>query len=92
MTISGRFALGRVVATPGALHLLTQHELPVTGLLHRHQTGDWGDIGNEDAQANEDALHLGLRLLSRYQVANHAVWIITEADRSITTLLLPEEY
>lgn len=92
MTPSGRFTLGRVVATPGALQLLEQHEHPVANLLHRHRAGDWGEVCNADAQANEEALHLGLRLLSRYQVENHAVWVITEADRSVTTLLLPEEY
>ncbi len=87
-----RFALGRVVATPGALGALDGAGVWVSDLLSRHQSGDWGDLDSEDRQANEQALTYGARLLSAYPVGSGRVWIITEADRSATTLLLPEEY
>ena len=86
-----RFPIGRVVSTPGALNATTPAE--TFGALVRHVQGDWGDVGREDWQANERALTNGGRLLSVYYT-EHGVkfWIITEADRSATTLLLPEEY
>ncbi len=88
-----RFPLGRTVSTPGALQaLLETGESPLI-FLARHAAGDWGDLEAEDLQANEDALRHGSRLLSAYHTANDTkLWIITEADRSVTTLLLPEEY
>lgn len=98
-----RFALGRVVATPGALRLLQQTGTDAMALLMRHVTGDWGDVCAEDAQENELSLAEGFRLMSVYalplrdRVATDAdtrerVWLITEADRSVTTLLLPADY
>jgi hypothetical protein len=60
--------------------------------LDRHQRGDFGTVGAEDTQANEDAIVHGSRILSSYLVGGERLWIITEADRSSTTLLLPEEY
>jgi hypothetical protein len=82
--------LGMVVATRGALELLAQSgPLP---LLRRHQQGDWGEVGAEDWRANDDAVKHGGRVLSAYTVAGERLWIITEADRSVTTLLLPSEY
>lgn len=86
------FPLGRTVATLGALRLLDHHDLGPLTLLDRHRTGDWGELDPEDVQANNDAVENGDRLLSRYLVFGEAVWIITEADRSVTTILLPSEY
>jgi hypothetical protein len=87
------FSEGRLVATPGALDLLEQTNKSPLEFLSRHLRGDWGDLGQEDKAENELSLKYGLRLLSSYQVTdNQRLWIITEADRSVTTLLLPEEY
>ena len=81
------------MATPGALELLAEHGASPAVLLVRHQTGDWGEgLDDEDQQANEDALRWGTRLLSCYLLEGERLWIITEADRSVTTLLLPDEY
>lgn len=89
-----RFRLGYVVATPGALNALVDAGMHPAELLHRHSAGDWGDLSGEDAQQNDRSVTAGLRILSAYVLAatQHKVWIITEADRSCTTLLLPEEY
>jgi len=87
------FSLGSVVATPNALGLLEQHSIAPLSLLKRHAAGDWGDVAADDARANQDALKFGCRLLSSYRIATDArIWIITEADRSVTTLLLPSDY
>ncbi len=84
-----RFPLGRVLATPGALEL----GVDLFPLLRRHAHGDWGELGDDDRDANERALFSGGRLLSAYTLpGGRRLWIITEADRSSTTLLLPEEY
>lgn len=87
------FELGEVVITRGAMATLNHAgELP-WGLLLRHQSGDWGEIHPEDAELNREALAEGMRVLSCYDLApSGKVWIITESDRSLTTLLLPEEY
>ncbi len=91
--IASRFQLGRTVATPGALRLLERAGIPYIALIRRHVTGDWGDVSGEDAQLNDfAAAGGGSRILSSYPVGNGRVWVITEADRSATTLLLPEEY
>ena len=89
-----RFVLGRVVATPGALEALERAGVTPLRLLGRHETGDWGDLGDEDKAANESALLTGERILSSYNLpgTDERIWIITEWDRSATTLLLPEEY
>jgi hypothetical protein len=84
--------LGRVVATPGALKLLIEVGEGPFDLLARHVTGDWGELCDFDRRQNEIALRDGYRILSSYDVLTGRVWIITEADRSITTILLPEEY
>lgn len=87
------FALGQVLATPGALELLETHQLTALPFVLRHVSGDWGDICAEDRQSNADALQCGYRLMSVYVLSKaERLWIITEADRSSTTLLLPEEY
>jgi hypothetical protein len=84
--------LGRVVATPGALKLLSEIGVHPFDYLARHATGDWGELCAFDRRQNEIALREGLRVLSSYDVLAGRVWIITEADRSVTTILLPEEY
>jgi hypothetical protein len=84
--------LGRVVATPGALNLLEQSGGHPFDYLARHATGDWGELCTFDRRQNEIALRDGYRVLSSYDVLAGRVWVITEADRSITTILLPEEY
>jgi hypothetical protein len=84
--------LGRVLATPGALQLLLEEGGHPFELLARHATGDWGELCAFDRRQNEMALREGYRVLSSYETAAGTVWIITEADRSITTILLPEEY
>ena len=82
------FPLGTVVATPGALTL----ELDFRPFLAMHQCGFWGDVDPEDWQENDLSVKKGFRILSAYVVANGRFWIITEHDRSITTVLLAEEY
>jgi hypothetical protein len=84
--------LGRVVATPGALKLLKEADRQPFDYLVRHATGDWGELCAFDRRQNQVALREGLRVLSSYNVSAGRVWIITEADRSATTILLPEEY
>lgn len=87
----GKFELGRLVATPSALSRITADD--ALAALNRHRGGDWGDVGKRDRQANDVALLRGFRLLSVYHTgAGETLWIITEADRSATTLLLPEDY
>lgn len=87
------FPLGQIVATPPALSALQTHGVPPVTLLQRHVTGDWGDLDPEDVQANTDALEHGWRLFSSYVIAEGVkVWIITESDRSVTTLLMPDDY
>ncbi|KGS32874.1 hypothetical protein [Burkholderia pseudomallei] len=86
------FALGRIVATPGALDLLDRHGIAADQFLRRHVTGDWGDVTPEDAKSNWLAIRHGSRILSSFSVGGERCWIITEADRSVTTLLLPSEY
>lgn len=86
------FPLGDVVATPAALRLLEAHQVLPILLLSRHLRGEFGDLDQEDRNANDEALISGGRLLSAYAVGDARIWIITEADRSVTTLLLPEEH
>lgn len=88
------FPLGNVVATPGALALLDRTGTSAKTLLRRHQRGEWGDLDPEDVVANQQALQYGERLLSAYRLGpqQERLWIITEHDRSVTTLLLPGEY
>src|SRR5205823_46914 len=88
-----RFGLGQVVATYGVLAALAAAGRTPREFLRRHQAGDWGDLTAEDAQANELALQAGYRLLSAYTLGKDVrIWLITECDRSATTLLLPSEY
>jgi len=87
------FELGQVVATPGALEAMEQAGADPGGLLRRHVTGDWGDLCKEDKAENDFSVSRRLRILSAYTLPDGVkVWLITEADRSATTFLLPEEY
>lgn len=86
-----RFALGQVVITPNALEQIPQSD--VTAALRRHVRGDWGELDQHDWQQNQSALEAGGRLLSAYRAGNGIrFWIITEATRDVTTILLPEDY
>lgn len=87
------FELGQLVATPGALVALEKTGQPAQEFLARHQQGDWGDLCEEGQRENQLSLARGFRLLSRYHTsAGEALYVITESDRSSTTLLLPREY
>jgi hypothetical protein len=88
------FPLGQIVATPGALDLLDRTGTNASELLARHQRGDWGVVCTSDASENNHAVMNGERVLSAYELGKQRerIWIITERDRSVTTLLLPEEY
>jgi hypothetical protein len=86
------FRLGQIVATRGVLMHFEHHGIQADPYLRRHVRGEWGDVPPEDALANERAVEHGARILSSYEVAGQRVWVITEADRSVTTLLFPSEY
>ena len=87
------FELGQVVATPGALACLEKFGMNALDLLRRHQSGDWGTLTADDKKENELSVKGGLRILSSYPLqGEERIWVITEADRSVTTLLLPSEY
>jgi hypothetical protein len=88
-----KFPLGRLVATPGAAEAFERNSQKPTELLRRHWRADWGEVDVHDRQENEFSLVNGLRLLSAYTLRDgERIWIITEADRSATTILLPSEY
>lgn len=87
------FPLGQLVATPGALDAMWRNGTSAWTYLSRHVSGDWGELDAEDIAENEWSVREGLRLLSAYTLPDGTrIWIITEADRSATTILLPEEY
>ena len=89
----GLFELGKVVATPGALEALERSSQSPGEFLMKHARGEWGDLDAHDAEANRTALLQGGRILSSYKTRiGDKFWVITEADRSSTCLLLPEEY
>lgn len=107
MSNAPRFALGQIVATPCALDLLEQTGFSALALISRHVHGDWGDCCDEDKATNELSVQQHTRVMSVYRLVDAerllqtpqdkrtslpTVWIITEADRSVTTLLLPEDY
>jgi len=90
MTGVVRFPLGQLAITANAsLRLATEEVLTA---LRRHACGDWGDLCPEDAMANDTALTEGGRLFSAYGQGEDRLWVITEADYSVTTVLLPEDY
>jgi hypothetical protein len=86
------FPLSRIVATPGALKLLEETGEDLLCYLARHGYGDWGEVDVHNRRENELSLKHGWRILSSYPIGEKSIWIITEADRSYTTILLPEEY
>lgn len=92
------FPSGQIAITPGADDLLVQLNVHWIRLLARHMTGDWGNLDDEDKKANDLAIENGMRILSAYQFDHgngqqeNRIWVITEADRSATTILLPSEY
>lgn len=100
MNVSAKFALGRIVATPGALAVAEEHGLDILGMLRRHAHGDWGDLDAHDKQANEAALKTGARIFSAYGRGPDKLWVITDAARQeerplrreVTTILRPEDY
>jgi len=88
-----RFQLGQTVATPGALDALSKSNETAWSFLVRHLAGDWGDVCLEDREANDEAVKDGSRIFSAYTLKSaEKIWVITEADRSMTTILLPSEY
>jgi hypothetical protein len=90
---SRSFPLGNIVSTPGALETIERAGETPLPYLTRHAAGDWGDLDQDDKAKNESALNEGLRILSAYRLVDDTrIWIITEADRSATTILLPQEY
>ena len=86
------FPLGQIVATPAVIAHFNEHHQSILPLLRRHVSGDWGELCAEDKAENALSVQQGFRILSRYTVAGETVWIITEADRSVTTALFPSEY
>ncbi len=87
------FSLGKCVATPGVLAALEEAEQGATMFLSRHVNGDWGECDQEDSAANDRALKDGSRIFSVYRTSKGVkIWVITEADRSSTCILLPSEY
>lgn len=90
---ASKFDLGHVVATPGAIVAVEFARADLRELLRRHKNGDWGDLSEEDKHLNDAAITTGDRILSAYTLPDgQRLWILTEADRSATTCLLPEEY
>lgn len=88
---SEKFPLGHVVSTPGALASIPHDEMQAA--LRRHHSGDWGDLDDDDKYLNDRALQNDSRLFSQYHAKSRVkFWIITESDRSVTTVLLPSEY
>lgn len=93
------FPLGNIAVTPGAYFLMEDLELSWLTFVRRHQCGDWGDVCEADKRENERSIKNGTRILSAYEVGpikegkkRDRLWVLTEADRSQTTILLPEEY
>jgi hypothetical protein len=88
-----RFRVGWMLITPGALEALVEAQEDPKNFIYRHIQGDWGDVGSADWASNEEALNAGDRLFSVYQTRHgRKLWVITEANRFATTILLPDEY
>lgn len=87
------FSLGKIVATPGAIEAIEKVRGNPDTFLKRHQSGDWGDCDPDDKRENDLSVREGFRIFSVYNItADQKIWIITEADRSSTCILLPDEY
>jgi hypothetical protein len=92
-TTQQRFPLGQTCATPRALEALSDAGQDAAKFLSRHQAGDWSEMSEEDKRENEFSVDKDLRIFSAYHLSNGTkIWLITEADRSATTILLPTEY
>jgi hypothetical protein len=87
-----RFEIGKIYATAGVTRWAEKHEIDLTRYIRRHHCGDWGDLDAEDRQANEDALEHGARIFSAYVTDDRKIYIVTEYDRSMTTIMLATEY
>ncbi len=89
-----KFNLGQIVITQNAMNFVEIKDIDVNSLILRHATGDWGDLSDSDKKLNDDAVKTGLRILSSYTVtpSGGKIWIITEHDRSVTTILLPSDH
>ena len=91
--IGCKFALGQLVATRGVHAYLDEHNINILPYIASHVSGDWGEVCEDDAKSNEDALVNGDRIMSVYTLrTTEKIWIITEADRRATTVLFPHEY
>jgi hypothetical protein len=86
------FPLGHVVATPAAIEFTNTHPVDLAVLIARHQSGDCGDMSDDDILANLSAIVSGGKIFSSYQIGPQKIWIITEADRRLTTIKLPADY
>lgn len=87
------FSCGTVVVTPAVMAHFSENNIEIEDyLIRRHLQSDWGNVEKEDATANDEAVKNGLRILSSYLVATRRIWVLTEANRSVTTFLFPEEY
>lgn len=93
LAVAPLFPLGKVFMTPGALTSLARNKMSEVLLLARHVHGDWSEMHEDDQETNLQAIEEGGRVLSAFAMRDQTkIWVITEADRSVTTLLLPEEY
>ncbi len=93
MTTTTLLELGQLCMTPGAQELFANPDAPsMISLVQRHQRHDWGDLEDEDKQLNDESVERGMRVMSAYNTEVGRVWIVTEDDRSVTTVLLPREY
>lgn len=92
LLFEAKFQTGRVLITPGASDLMEEHGRNPLEFIERHVNKDWGDIPEDDIPRNNQALIDGTRIISAYKIGEEKIWIITEADRSATTILLSEEY
>lgn len=87
------FEMGRLVATPGGITFCDKHLISIISLVRRHLRGDWGDMCDSEKKQNDDAVRTGnSRIFSAYEFTVGRLWVITERDRSVTTILLPSEY
>jgi hypothetical protein len=91
-TYTALFPLGRTLSTPAAREELTKLNYSPLDLLRRHMSGDWAEMDTEDQQSNQESIRKGSRVFSAYIIQGVKFWVITEADRNSTTILLPSEY
>lgn len=90
--MESRFPLGNIFATSGVIAWAEREAMDLSRFIWRHHCGDWGNLDAEDQAANEDALIHGTRIFSSYHIEDKKIYVITEADRSMTTVMLAQEY